>query len=64
MRRAGSVLARLQPGASSVLYDKCVTILYRCGFFLVAAIEAAIQLFLSLGHRPGPKVDMVQKNPH
>ena len=26
--------------------------------------EAAIHVFLSLGHRSGPKVDMAQENPH
>ena len=44
--------------------DMCNDLGIVVGSFLVAAIEAAIQLFLSLGHRPGPKVDMVQKNPH
>ena len=30
----------------------------------MAAIETAIRLLLSLGHRPGPKIDVTQENPH
>ena len=30
----------------------------------MAAIETAIHVFLSLGHRPGPKVGMTQESSH